>query len=675
MPYSRPPVYLFFIALLVWLLSSPLAFASVSAEPLPIDHFVRKGDYLHIKISPDGQHFAALVRQDDTVFLLVTRLSDGEIVGGVKPGENNEVSSVIWANSKRLIYTFAEKHYDRDGASNTGELYAVDFNSKNNKMLAGYRATDKEFGSRFKSVDNALSTHQVLNVLPSDERHILIIEYPWTKSGRHWYDRRELKPIVSKLDIYTGRKLERETLPYAGATALASDNGDVNFISWSTDLIDQQSALRGSKKEPWKNVSSVFGDNKQKFVAVEINDAGTKVYFKALIGKDRRKTLYEFDLLSKEMQRVFENKNHLTYWTYDNEGEPFVAMSYPNKEHYDYTVLKPDSPDIKRHKMLLKAFGGQEIQIRTQSLDGTRLIVRVNSSVNPGEYYLFNTVTKKADFIFANLSWIDPRSMVAKEPITLESRDGIPLNGYLTMPKGVIKNAPLLVLPHGGPHGVRDYNNFDSEVQMFANNGYAVLQINFRGSGGYGRTFSKLGYRQWGKAMINDVIDATHWAVKEGYADPQSLCIYGASYGGYSALMATVRAPDLFKCAIGYVGVYDLTVMKLKGDIPLGFLGGQYLDRVLGNDEADLTEQSPVTHADKIKASVMLIHGDNDIRVPSIHAKKMRNALKKAGNKAQWLYLGDVGHGARSEKNLKRVYTGIFTFLEKHIGASKPTQQ
>lgn len=655
---------------LVFISATPVLAATEGAIPLPVEHFVRKGDYLEIKISPDGQHFAALVRQNDTVYLVVTRLSDGEVVGGLKPGKSNEVSSVLWANNKRLIYTFAEKFHFRDSASGAGELYAIDFDSKNNKLLAGYKATDEEFGSRFKSVNNSYATHEVLNVLPNDDRRVLIIEHPWSKSGRSWYDRRELKPIVSQLDIYTGRKYESETLPHAGAHALANDNGDVNFVSWSDDFIKYHSAVRKSKEQSWEDVSSIFGENEKKFIAKDINKKGTKVYFTALTGKEKRRTLYEFDLINKSLSPVFDNQHHLNYWSFDNEGEPFVGMSYPNYQHYDYTKIKPDSVYIKQHKMLVKAFGGQEIQIRTQSLDGTYLIVRVDSGVNPGEYYLFNTITKKADFIFANLSWIDPRQMVAKQAITFKARDGLQINGYLTMPNGIASNAPLLVLPHGGPHGVRDYHSFDSEVQMFANRGYAVLQVNFRGSGGYGEVFGKQGYRQWGNAMVNDVIDATKWVIQEGYADKQRMCIYGASYGGYSALMTSVRAPDLFKCTIGYVGVYDLHIMKTKGDIPLGFRGLQYLDAVLGSNETDLSEQSPVNHADKIKAAVMLIHGDEDIRVPSIHAKKMRKALKSAGNEAEWLYLGDVGHGARSEKNLKRVYNGIFSFLDKQIGSS-----
>jgi dipeptidyl aminopeptidase/acylaminoacyl peptidase len=168
--------------------------------------------------------------------------------------------------------------------------------------------------------------------------------------------------------------------------------------------------------------------------------------------------------------------------------------------------------------------------------------------------------------------------------------------------------------------------------------------------------------------MVDDVIDATHWAIEKGVADKDRVCIYGASYGGYSALMSAVKAPDLYKCAIGYVGVYDLEAMKVKGDIPIGFRGRNYLERVLGSDSEDLKAQSPLTHAAKIRAKVMLIHGDEDIRVPSYHAKKMRTALKKANNPAEWLYLADAGHGAFSVENRTEVYQRLLKFLDENIG-------
>lgn len=168
--------------------------------------------------------------------------------------------------------------------------------------------------------------------------------------------------------------------------------------------------------------------------------------------------------------------------------------------------------------------------------------------------------------------------------------------------------------------------------------------------------------------MVDDVIDATRWAIAEGYADKQKACIYGASYGGYCPLMSAVKAPDLYRCTIGYVGIYDLEAIKTKGDIPIVFRGPRYLEKTLGSNTADLKDQSPLTHAAKIKAKVMLIHGDEDIRVPSYHAKKMRTALKKAGNPAEWVYLDAAGHDAFSVENRTKFYQRLLEFLDQNIG-------
>ncbi len=322
--------------------------------------------------------------------------------------------------------------------------------------------------------------------------------------------------------------------------------------------------------------------------------------------------------------------------------------------------------------MLEKAFAGQNISITSRTRDGSLMLIKVDSDINPGEYYLFNTHSKKADFLWANNSWIDPRQMHSMRPVEITAGDGLTLKGYLTLPGDNTLTAnstahPLVVLPHGGPHFVRDFWKYNPEVQLLANSGYAVLQVNFRGSSGYGKVFEKKGYRHWGDDMIRDIIDMTNWAIEQGYASQDRVCIYGASYGAYAALMASVRAPDLYQCAIGYVGLYNLEYMHEKGDIPDFWGGSGFLDKVIGRDKTRLQEFSPVNHVEKIKAAVMLIHGNNDRRVPIIHAKKMRDALKKSGKDVTWLSYGNSGHGVWDVKNRTQLYRSILRFLEKHI--------
>jgi dipeptidyl aminopeptidase/acylaminoacyl peptidase len=656
-----------FALMAISLLTITPAFAQSTTIPL-ID-LVKRSDYLDIKISPDGKHIAARVRENDVVYMITTRLSDGKLIGGVRPGSENEVASMYWVSNKRLIYTFAEKRSSIDVAIPTGELFATDIDNKSNKMLAGYRASDKKLGSKLVSKKDSYASHELLNVLPHDDKNVLIVEYPWSQSNSGWYDRRETLPIVSKMNIITGRKTRKETIPYRGARVFANDNGLVTFVTWSDDYKNRKAVYRASKEEPWKDISSSLDIDTGALKPFSINNDGSKIYLTGSVGEDKILSLFQLDLENKELSRVFDNTAELDFWQTDPNGDPTVGTSYPALHNYSYSLVNTESKLVMQHKRLKNAFAGQEVQIQTYSDDEKLLILNVSSDINPGEYYLYNTETSKADFLWANYSWIDPRTLASVKPISLNARDGQELHGYLTTPKQDNKNNnALVVLPHGGPHGVRDYPYYDAEVQLLANRGYSVLQINFRGSDGYGKTFEEAGHKNWGKVMVDDVIDATRWAIDTGVSDKDRVCIYGASYGGYSALMSAVKAPELYKCAIGYVGVYDLEAMKVKGDIPMGFRGRNYLDRVLGSDSEDLKAQSPLTHAAKIQAKVMLIHGDEDNRVPSFHSKKMRAALKKTNNPAEWLYLADAGHGAFSVENRTKVYQRLLKFLDENIG-------
>jgi dipeptidyl aminopeptidase/acylaminoacyl peptidase len=225
-----------------------------------------------------------------------------------------------------------------------------------------------------------------------------------------------------------------------------------------------------------------------------------------------------------------------------------------------------------------------------------------------------------------------------------------------------------VVLPHGGPHGIRDYWGFDWEVQLLANRGYGVLQVNYRGSAGFGLDFEQSGHGKWGTMMQDDLTDATKALIESGVADGNRVCIYGHSYGGFAALMGAVREPELYRCAIGSMGVYDLPLMFEKGDIADRASGLAYLRQALGEDEIDLKNRSPAFNADKIKANILLIHGARDKRAPIEQAESMQAALMKAGVSFEWLEIGDEAHGYYDEANRLAVYNKVLGFLEANIG-------
>jgi dipeptidyl aminopeptidase/acylaminoacyl peptidase len=376
--------------------------------------------------------------------------------------------------------------------------------------------------------------------------------------------------------------------------------------------------------------------------------------------------LYRLDLQTKALEKVhaFEDAG-IDLLITDFADREIVGVSGYAARPNDYWLVK-DNPAARTYQALQRAFPQNRVNVTSTSEDGRQAIVFVDSDINPGDYYLFDTTTLRAEFLRAGRIWIEPKQMRPKEPFALTARDGLALHGYVTRPAGDGPH-PMVVLPHGGPHGVRDGWEFDSEVQLLANRGYAVLQVNFRGSGGYGMDFESAGYREWGGKMQDDLTDATRWAIEQKIAPADRICIYGVSYGGYAALMSASREPDLYRCAIGYAGVYDLEYVLESGDIPDSRSGRAYLERVLGSDVARLRTQSPVYNAQNIKAPVLLIHGKVDGRADYEHAKRMRAALEKNQKKVEWLALEGEGHGAYDEATRRQVYERILQFLDTNL--------
>jgi dipeptidyl aminopeptidase/acylaminoacyl peptidase len=234
----------------------------------------------------------------------------------------------------------------------------------------------------------------------------------------------------------------------------------------------------------------------------------------------------------------------------------------------------------------------------------------------------------------------------------------------------LLENLQMIVNPDGGAIGPRDYWGFNWETQLFASRGYLVLQLNYRGSGGYGQGFQDKGHGEWGGAMQDDLTDATKWAIEKGYADPERICIYGGSYGGYAALMGAAKEPDLYRCAVGYVGVYDLvSAMFKKGDIKERKSGKRFLEHTLGTDVGERRDNSPAFQAAKIKAPVFLAAGLADQRAPYQHTEKMRDALAAAGHPADVVILQEKeGHGFYKEENNLNLYTKMLAFFDRYIG-------
>ncbi|MBJ2137437.1 S9 family peptidase [Paraglaciecola chathamensis] len=638
-------------------------------EDLPLEYFIKHGDYLDLQLSPDGKYLAARIRIDNKVILGILSTNDMKIVGGVRPQNNDIIHTVTWANNERLVFEYAEKQSSLDRPVPTGELYAINYDGSKNTMLYGYRANDAKTGSRLSNKDDVLASQEVISLLENDDRHILISEYPWDKDGSRYYDNRVRPAQISKLNILSGKKRKVDVLPHRSSSALATKNGQVVFMKWQDEEGKYHAAYRDDNESEWKNLEDVF-NVEQNFIPRGLSEDEKFVYMSGFTGKEGIFTYFKLDLATGQYVEIFEpHDTDIEQVVYDKNGLPAVGITYPGKAQYVYA--KDGSPTSKLHKSLAGAFKGQTVSIASHTRDWKTLLVHVRSDVNPGEYYLFDRETLAARFIWANSSWIDPRLLAAMKPIQVKASDGETINGYLTLPKQKSDEhkPPLVVMIHGGPHqtGTRDFWDYNSETQLLASRGYAVMQMNFRGSDGYGERYKTLGYRQWGGKMIDDINDSVKWAIEQQYVDGGNICAYGASYGGYAALMTAVKEPDLYNCTIGYVGIYDLQYMFTESDIPNNWGGKAYLQRVLGNDKAQLKAYSPLYHADKIKAKVMLIHGSEDRRVPEINSEALSEALTKVGNPPKYLKYSQAGHGVFDEEDRRELYQGLLDFLDENL--------
>ncbi|MGJ8662197.1 MAG: alpha/beta hydrolase family protein, partial [Marinicella sp.] len=331
-----------------------------------------------------------------------------------------------------------------------------------------------------------------------------------------------------------------------------------------------------------------------------------------------------------------------------------------------------NDPEINLHKQLRSLFKGNEVLFSNSTLNKEKTLFKTYSDQNPGEFYLFDRTKNKVEYIASSRPKIKAAQMAKVEPFVMNARDDLKMYGQLTLPPGKeIKNLPMVVYPHGGPYGLKDVWRWDNTAQLLANNGYLVLQLNFRGSGGYGSKFEVEGYHEWGAKMQDDLTDATLWAIQQGYADADRICIHGSSYGGYASMQGIVKEPDLYKCAIADAGIYDNELQWKKADSFKANKKGreEYFRQMFGTHENKqlIDSRSPAYNTSGIKAAILLTHGTKDVRVPFENAEVLEKSLKENGIKYDTYFKKD-GHGFSKEENRISFYKKMLEFLDKHIG-------
>lgn len=629
--------------------------ASDPEAPIPLDDFLRHAEFDALKISPTGEYLAASVKlAADTGALVVLRRSDLSRVGGFRLAGRTFVTDFDWASPTRIVFSIGESQGSRTAPRATGEVLAVDYDGGNEKILLGPRAM-----RRGGNIEGGF----VVDTLPDDEDHVLVTVFGLgAAAGLNF-------PRLERLHVRTGARKLIARSPIANASFLADPRQRAR-LAWGTDEgLMQRVFYREPAGGEWRVIHEQAGTGvvwTPRFIYPDGQSA--LIEMSAPHGPNG---LYRYQFATGE-RTLLARDEHVDPWivAYARDRSKPVAVAFM-AEGPKLALLERETPEAKAWAETLRALPGRFAVPTSQTDDGRLTVFRVFSDREPSRWYLHDRAGSRLTYLTAARPWIDPERMGAMEGFRITARDGTTLHGYITFPPGSDgEKLPLIVNPHGGPIGPFDTWGWNAESQLFASRGYATLQVNFRGSGNYGRAFLESGYREWGGKLIDDITDAARWAIREGIADPDRICIYGASYGGYAAAMSAIREPGLYRCAVGYVGVYDLPLMYSRGDVPGLYQGRAYLEMILGRGEA-LAGQSPVHRAAEIRIPMFIVTGNEDVRAPPEHSRRLRRAMTEAGNPPKWMERDFEGHGFFRIENTRALYADMLAFFDEHLGVRR----
>ena len=633
-----------------YLLATALVVASGFAfsKPPSLQELVKFPLYDSVLLSPDGEKIAVTVIEEGKTVLAFMSLDPLEITYVLRFKQEEQVGDVEWVNDDRVVVGVVNSLGWFDTPFYTGKLFAIDYNGRNGRTIFGYDSKEEQYAHA-----------TVISTLENEKKKILISTHPWTNQGRWYRYTGERIGEVLKLDVHSGRTVKVMTHPGRGGRAFANASGDVLFAGAYRD--DDEFVLFQRREDEWVELECEAHCLQR---PMGYSEDGSKAYLASNRGADTI-GIELFDLASGEREILLR----------DERVDVDSIDWYPGSEELMYAILEDGKPSYRFldetrpynrfFRGLLKAFDGRRVELHSSTPDGTVAVVRVSSDDIASDFYLANRETKQVSFLLSSAAWLRPESLARTEVINLKARDGTLLQGYFTRPTDTKAPYPTVVVPHGGP-SARDFWDYNRELQILASQGYGVLQVNFRGSTGYGRNFRLASDLVWGSTVQDDITDTVRWAIAEGLAAAEKICIYGGSFGGFSALMSAIREPELYQCAAGFAGVYDLELLYTEGDVRETSMGRRYLERVVGSDSV-LREQSPMERISELKIPLFIAHGGRDQRAPIEHAEAVIDAVEKLDVPLKTHINKSGGHGFYSEKANEAYYRDLLDFLATYL--------
>lgn len=607
----------------------PVAAAAAQPPKIAIENFFRNPEYAGFQVSPGGRYVSFLHPYESRMNIHVREIGSG-LTMRLTADRSRDITMYQWKGDRRLVYL------QDSGGDQIYHVYSVDRETGATRDL-----------TPFEDV-------QVLAIVDGMPDHPTDLLISMNRRDPESYD-------VYRLNVVTG-----------DLSMIARDPGAVK--DWYADhrhrvrigiaLRDRTVVLyRENDDEPFTELLTL--DPPNSFFPQFFTFDNENLIALSNIGRDKY-ALVEYDLANRrEVKVIYERPDvDLEEAHYSKRRKVLTNILYAT---WKYQRETPDPRADRIYSRLENLLSGSNVWEVSSDLAENKFIFWAFGDRSSDSYYLYDVegdhVTKLAD----SMPWLDSGQLAEMKSISYQSRDGLTIHGYLTLPVARdARNLPVVVNPHGGPFA-RDIWMFSPEVQLFANRGYAVLQMNYRGSTGYGKAFEAASYKQWGRKMQDDITDGVKWLIDQGIADPDRICIYGASYGGYAALAGVTFTPDLYACGIDYAGISNIFTW-MEG-FP-SFVPDEWWYERVGHPEEDaelLRAISPVFHVDQIKVPMLIAQGANDPQVRQEESDQIVQALRERGIEVEYILKEDEGHGFMKQENRLELYRAIERFLAKYL--------
>ena len=633
---------------LCWWIAGLLIFAAGCGEKtppppkeaplIPRRDFFRNPEKTGFKISPNGEYLSFLMPWQHRLNIYVQKIGQDQAIR-ITEATQRDITDYLWANDQRLLYLM-----DKNGDENY-RAYGVNRDGSDYKDLTPFENVRVDILEEQEDIKDEI-------LIGMNRRNPKIFD-------------------AYRLNIYTG-ELKMVGENPGNVSGWLADNAGQLRVAVATDGVNETLLYRKTETAPFR--AMVTTNFKDTLAPLFFTFDNQYLYVSSNLGRDKQ-AIYRYDLEhGKLLDLIYAHPGVDVEVLLRSKARQVItgAAFFTDKRHYYFF----DEARRQMQEILQEQLPGYEVVAgdggrNLRSKDETRVIVRTYSDKSLGAYYLYNQLNHDLKKLADVSPWIKESELADMQPIQYQSRDGLTLHGYLTLPKGVEpKNLPVVVNPHGGPWA-RDHWGFNPEVQFLVNRGMAVLQMNFRGSTGYGKTFWQAGFKQWGRKMQDDITDGVQWLIQQGLADPKRVGIYGGSYGGYATLAGVTFTPDLYACGVDYVGPSNLFTL-LASFPPYWGLEIQKFYEMVGDPVKDkelLTAVSPVFQADRIKAPLFVAQGAHDPRVKKAESDQIVAALKKRGIDVLYMVKDNEGHGFHNEENRFDFYRAMEEFLGKHLGS------